>query len=200
MSQKLKHYQALDNIITHSLLALYGEVSKQGGFWTVKKRNEFLVKFIKPKVKQAHFSTCKSDLKAMLCIGRKASGNLEKKLWDLNQLNLDYRDQFSQADELYILLTHMYEQHQFPSMLDSDNSMVEETLYMSEKEIEQGFDEANHQIKPLAMTVKTHRLQALVDAVKAQGTYRVEVDHVGEHEVIHLLLHRRKSGVDEVSS
>lgn len=62
---------------------------------------------------------------------------------------------------------------------------------MKEKGIENGFDEDNNQIKPLAMTVKTHRLKALIEAVQTNGIYRVEVDHVDEHEVIHLLLHRK---------
>ena len=61
---------------------------------------------------------------------------------------------------------------------------------MTQSEIEDGFDEAIRQIKPLAMTVKTSRLKALIEAVQAKGVYRVEIDHVDEQEVIHLLLHR----------
>ncbi|MEZ9692428.1 hypothetical protein AB4300_00395 [Vibrio lentus] len=55
-----------------------------------------------------------------------------------------------------------------------------------------GFDEDNNRIKPLAMTVKTEHLKALIEAVQAKGIYSVEVDHVDEHEVIHLLLHRQE--------
>ncbi|PML40329.1 DUF2913 family protein [Vibrio sp. 10N.261.52.A1] len=192
MSRNLKHYQALDALATHALLALYCTMSKQGGFWTVKRRNERLVKFIKPKVKQPQFSTCKPEIKTMLSIGRNPIGNLEQKLWDVNRLNLEYQAKFSQADELYIMLSGLFEQHQFPSMLeDIEKGLEVDTLYMKEKGIENGFDEDNNQIKPLAMTVKTHRLKALIEAVQANGIYRVEVDHVDEHEVIHLLLHRK---------
>lgn len=192
MSRNLKHYQALDALTTHALLALYCTMSKQGGFWTVKRRNERLVKFIKPKVKQPQFSTCKPEIKTMLSIGRSPTGNLECKLWDVNRLNLEYQAKFSQADELYIMLSGLFEQHQFPSMLeDIEKDLEVDTLYMKEKGIENGFDEDNNQIKPLAMTVKTHRLKALIEAVQANGIYRVEVDHVDEHEVIHLLLHRK---------
>ncbi|MEZ9043059.1 DUF2913 family protein, partial [Vibrio sp. 10N.247.311.47] len=74
---------------------------------------------------------------------------------------------------------------------DIEKDLERDTLYMKEKDIENGFDEDNNQIKPLAMTVKTHRLKALIEAVQANGLYRVEVDHVDEHEVIHLLLHRK---------
>jgi len=193
MSRNLKHYQALDELVTNALLALYCTMSQQGGFWTTKKRNELLVKFIKPKLKKPQFLTCKNEIKTMLSIGRSATGSLEQKLWDINRLNLEYQAKFSQADELYIMLSGLFEQHQFPSMLEnSEKDLERDTLYMKEKGIENGFDEDNNQIKPLAMTVKTERLKALIKAVQAKGVYRVEVDHVDEHEVIHLLLHRKE--------
>lgn len=193
MSRNLKHYQALDELVTNALLALYCTMSQQGGFWTTKKRNELLVKYIKPKLKKPQFLTCKNEIKTMLSIGRSATGSLEQKLWDINRLNLEYQAKFSQADELYIMLSGLFEQHQFPSMLESSEKDLErDTLYMKEKGIENGFDEDNNQIKPLAMTVKTERLKALIEAVQAKGIYRVEVDHVDEHEVIHLLLHRKE--------
>ncbi|MFA0210198.1 hypothetical protein AB4431_03375 [Vibrio artabrorum] len=44
MSRNLKHYQALDELVTNALLALYGNIRLQGGFWSVKKINEQLVK------------------------------------------------------------------------------------------------------------------------------------------------------------
>ena len=193
MSRNLKHYQALDELVTNALLALYCTMSHQGGFWTTKKRNELLVKFIKPKLKKPQFLTCKNEIKTMLSIGRSATGSLEQKLWDINRLNLEYQAKFSQADELYIMLSGLFEQHQFPSMLEnSEKDLERDTLYMKEKGIENGFDEDNNQIKPLAMTVKTERLKALIEAVQANSIYRVEVDYVDEHEVIHLLLHRKK--------
>ncbi|WP_299141111.1 DUF2913 family protein [uncultured Vibrio sp.] len=196
MSKNLKYYQTLDALVSHALLALYCTISQQGGFWTTKKRNALLVKIIKPKVKQPQFSTCKAEIKMMLSIGRSPNGNLERQLWDMNQLNLEYKAKFSQADELYIMLNGLFEQHQFPSMLEnSEKDMEGDTLYMKEKDIENGFDEDNNQIKPLAMTVKTERLKALIEAVQANGLYRVEVDHVDEHEVIHLLLHRKGEGL-----
>lgn len=193
MSRKLKYFQAFNELVTNALLALCCSIKNDGGYWTVKKRNEYLVKFIKPKVKQTQFANCKKEIKTMLSIGRHAGGNLEQRLWEMNDVNLSYQARFSQADELYIMLTDIFEQHQFPSMLENTNEAMEvDTLYMTQEEIEKGFDAENIQIKPLAMTVKTHRLKALIDSVQSKGTYRVEVDFVDEHEVIHLLLHRKE--------
>lgn len=70
-------------------------MSQQGGFWTTKRRNELLIKFIKPKVKEVQYSVCKNEIKMMLRVGRKVKGNLEKKLWDINTINLAYQEKFS---------------------------------------------------------------------------------------------------------
>lgn len=191
MSKKLKHYQALGELVVHALLALYSAMSQQGGFWTVKRRNELLVKFIKSKLKLSQFSVCKKDMKTMLSIGRSPVGNLEQRLWEVNKLNLEYGSTLSQADELYIMLTDIAEQHQFNSLLDNpEKTKVMDTLYMKQSDIEGSFNELNQQVKPLSMTVKTSRLKAFIDAVQAKGVYRVEIDHVDAQEVIHLLLHR----------
>ncbi|MDH5933619.1 hypothetical protein BCT47_02445 [Vibrio splendidus] len=45
-------------------------------------------------------------------------------------------------------------------------------------------------MKPFSKKVKTHRLNTLIDKVQGTGTYRVEVGHIDDQEVIHLLLHR----------
>lgn len=192
MSRNLKHYQAIDELVTNALLALYFTMIKQGGFWTVKRRNEILVKFIKPKVKLRQFSTCKNEVKTMLNMGRSAAGNLEQKLWDINRINLEYKAKLSQADELYIMLADLFEKHQFPSMLeDPEKEIEQDTLYMQEEGVEQGFDKDNNQIKPLAMTIKTQRLKTLIEAAQAKGIYRVEVNQGGVQKMAHLLLHRK---------
>lgn len=137
------------------------------------------------------FTVCKKDIKAMLVVGRNAKGNLEKKLWELNQISLNYKANLTQADELYILLTDLFEQYQFPSLLEQNSNQREtDVIYMKEKRLEQGFDENNKQIKPLTMTVKTARLKELIDAVQAKGTYRVEVESEDEQGTVQLLIHR----------
>ena len=191
MNQNLQHYYMLEKLVTNSLTALYLEISTQKGYWTVKKRNDYLIKFLKSRSKMPKFAVCKKDIKAMLVVGRNAKGNLEKKLWELNQISLNYKANLTQADELYILLTDLFEQYQFPSLLEQGSNQREtDVIYMKEKRLEQGFDENNKQIKPLTMTVKTARLKELIDAVQAKGTYRVEVESEDEQGTVQLLIHR----------
>ncbi|OCH57269.1 MULTISPECIES: DUF2913 family protein [Vibrio] len=194
MGKNFKHYQALDGLVTSALLALYCTMSQKGGFWTTQRRNEQLVKFIKPTLKKVQFATCKNEIRAMIGIGRRATGNLEQKLWEVNAMNLAYRARFTPADELYIMLNALYEQHQFSSMLENAEEAMEiDTLYMKAKGVENGFDADNNQIKPLTVAVKTQRLDTLIQAVQANGVYRVDIDSVDEQQVNHLLLHRISS-------
>ncbi|KAB0482430.1 DUF2913 family protein [Vibrio chagasii] len=191
MSKNLKHYQALDMLVTNALLTLYCTMSNKGGYWTTKRRNELLVKCIKPKLKMKQFATCKNEIKTMICIGRDAVGNLEKKLWDVNALNLDYQSKFSQADELYIMFSSLHEKHKFPSMMNNTSQYKEmDTLYITQEDIEDVFDGVNNQIKPLPLTVKTNRLNELIRAVEENGTYHVEAGDVNEDGLTSFLLHR----------
>lgn len=178
---------------SHALLSLYSSIDQSQTYWPVKKRNEFLVQFIKSKIKQPQYSKCKKELKTMLSIGRNAKGNLETKLWQMNEINLSYQAKFTYSDELYIMLTDLFELHRFASMLENETQEREmDTLYMKSEQIEKRFDDNGKQVKPLSMKVKTHRLNTLIDKVQGTGAYRVEVEHIDDHDVIHLLLHRTK--------
>lgn len=61
----------------------------------------------------------------MLSIGRNAKGNLEQKLWKMNEINLSYQAKFTHSDELYIMLTDLFELHLFASMLENETFVYE---------------------------------------------------------------------------
>ncbi|WP_210447876.1 DUF2913 family protein [Vibrio crassostreae] len=187
-----KHYQALNELIPLSLIALYSAINLSGGFWNVKKRNAFLTKYLKPKVKHPQFTACKKELKALLVIGRSLNGNMEQKLLFINQANLDYEARWSHADELYILFSKLSEQHQFGSKIKcKDQTMEPDIIYMSSDAIEKGFDAQNNQIKPLSITLKTSRLQELISAIKEFGRYQLEEVYVNDEIGTQLLLSRK---------
>ncbi|MEZ9955463.1 DUF2913 family protein, partial [Vibrio splendidus] len=73
----------------------YYSFDQSQAYWPTKKRNEFLVEFIKPKIKQPQYSKCKKELKTMLSIGRNAKGHLEENLWQMNEINLNYQAKFT---------------------------------------------------------------------------------------------------------
>ncbi|MFA0079360.1 DUF2913 family protein [Vibrio artabrorum] len=191
MSKNLKHYQAISCLVTHALLALYFQIQNRQGYTPIKRRNDILVKFIKTQQKKAMYASLKKEMKTMLAIGRNPKGNLEARLHDINQLNLECKMKLTHADELYILFNHLFEAIGFSSQLADSKTLIEENiLYMSQLDIEEGFDDQNNQIKPLPMTVKTQRLEALIDHVNAHDGYSIEVVKVKD-DAISLLLHRK---------
>ncbi|MCY9828819.1 DUF2913 family protein [Vibrio chagasii] len=191
MSKNLKHYQATTRLVTHALFALYFHIQGNKGYTPIKRRNEILVKFIKGQQKKAVYSTLKKEIKTMLAIGRNPKGNLEARLHEINRLNLEYKAKLTDADTLYVLFNHLYEALNLASQLTQPETNIEEDiLYMNQSDIEDGFDEQNNQIKPLGITVKTQRLEALIHHINSQDTYTIEV--VGaENDVISLLLHKK---------
>ncbi|MBB1465947.1 DUF2913 family protein [Vibrio sp. SG41-7] len=190
--RNLKHYQALNELIPLSLIALYSTVNISGGFWSVKRRNAFLTKYLKPKVKLPQFIACKQELKALLIIGRSLNGNLEQKLLFINKANLDYETRWSHADELYILFSKLSKQHQFGSKIKCRGQKMEpDIIYMNSDAIEKGFDAQNNQIKPLSITLKTSRLHELISAIREFGKYQLEEIGINDTAETHMLLSRK---------
>lgn len=175
---KLHYHRAMSAIVTHSLLHLYSQISNQKQFMPRQKRNELLVKFFKQRVDLKGYSIAKKDIKALIHTGRHAKADLESQLWKLNSLNLEAVKQFSEADELYILLNDLYHHCGYASQLVG-NDVQNGVIYMSQEEIEQGFDSNNRQLRTLRMRIKTDDCpQKLIDcAAKISAVLSVSFEH-----------------------
>ncbi|MFM2588227.1 DUF2913 family protein [Vibrio sp. TBV020] len=181
MSTALKQFQTFDKLVVHSLFVLYFEIQKAKGYVPIKKRNEILVKHLKTLTKKREFVTHKKEIKTMLSIGRNAKGNLEKRLHELNQMNLSYRAKFTQADELYILLDGLYRTHDFASQIWDENIQREQdVIYMTQKEIEEGFDDKQTQKRPLRLCLSSERGEHLLQSV--QGHPHYDLDFIEQDE------------------
>ncbi|MCW8336384.1 DUF2913 family protein, partial [Vibrio paucivorans] len=189
MSVKLKYHQAFSEIVLNALLHLFMHKASSERFIPTKRSNEILVKFLKARVNRSGYAVCKKDIKVMIGVARKG-GDLTARLFELNQMNLDYRAKFSQADELYILFNALCEQHGYESQLAQEGELVAETIYMTQEDIEAGFDEENRQIKPLPFWVKTDDPQRVVECVKLTSPYVATLEHTDEKEAVHFSLYR----------
>lgn len=133
------YYHNLHNVITHALLHLLCKVSASQRFVPVPKRNEILIKYLKPKLADKSLSNIKKDIKLMLNVARKKGGNLEMRLHELNsQAN---QTKLLGAEKLYNLLVHLYDSEGIESRLFEEGSEAEPgIIYMLEEQIEHGFD------------------------------------------------------------
>ncbi|MFW1364120.1 DUF2913 family protein [Vibrio parahaemolyticus] len=70
-----------------------------------------MLKWLKPKVKQVKYKLIKKELKSIVLAGRDHSGWLEKRLCELRELSLDYREKLNDMHKLHYLLEHLREDY-----------------------------------------------------------------------------------------
>lgn len=187
-----QYHRELSNIVTHALLHLHCHIAAQQRFVPVHQRNALLIKWLKPKTISKDYASVKKDIKALIMIGRKSGSNVEQKLWELNDIHLETRASLTDADLLYSLLNALFEYHGYNSQLLAPGEDLESNVIcMYQSEIEDGFDENNFQIRPLAAFMKTDNPEKLVSQVgQISRTHTVELSSYDQgvaHYTISLL-------------
>ncbi|CAH1536778.1 conserved hypothetical protein [Vibrio owensii] len=183
------YYHNLHDTVTHALLHLLCKVSMTNRHVPVQSRNDILIKYLKPKLKDKRLANIKKDIKLMLSVARKQGGNLEMRLHDLNsQAN---RTKLVGAEKLYNLLVHLYDVERLESRLFEEGSEAEPgILYMLEEQIECGFDQEHNQVTPLSMLIQLERAPELIDSINAHGLFLAEMKewNAQTHQA-HILVH-----------
>ena len=183
------YYHNLHDTVTHALLHLLCKVSMTNRHVPVQSRNEILIKYLKPKLKDKRLANIKKDIKLMLSVARKQGGNLEMRLHDLNsQAN---RTKLVGAEKLYNLLVHLYDVEGLESRLFEEGSEAEPgIIYMIEEQIEHGFDQEHNQVAPLSMLIQLERAPELIDAINHHGLFLAEMKewNAQTHQA-HILVH-----------
>ncbi|OEB90923.1 hypothetical protein BBN09_10825 [Vibrio parahaemolyticus] len=183
------YYHNLHDTVTHALLHLLSKVSTTNRHVPVQTRNEILIKYLKPKLKDKRLTNIKKDIKLMLNVARKQGGNLEMRLHDLNsQAN---RTKLVGAEKLYNLLVHLYDEEGIESRLFEEGSEAEPgILYMIEDQIEHGFDQEHNQVTPLSMLIQLERAPELIESINHHGLFLAEMKewNAQTHQA-HILVH-----------
>ena len=96
------YYRNLHQVVSDSLLHLLFKVAGSSRHIPVATRNEILVRYLKPKLKMKQYSNIKRELKKMLQVGGHLKGNLEERLYELNEKAKNTKTEG--AERLYNLL------------------------------------------------------------------------------------------------
>ena len=80
LSESNKFFEVVDNALLH----LYSTMSETDRFTPIAKRNEVLVRYLKPILKVSEYRSVKNEIKRLISVGRDVKGNLEGKLVELN--------------------------------------------------------------------------------------------------------------------
>ncbi|MGR5187808.1 DUF2913 family protein [Photobacterium damselae] len=188
---KTKYHALLSELIENSLLHLYGQVSASSRFVPTHKRNEILVRFLKPKVKQPQFKLVKTEIKRMLDIARASGTNLEIKLIELNKMAEKERQTATDAHHLFEFLNHIYQEHGFDSKLfNPDVETIPEVIYILQEHIDNCFSNEGQQVAPISLLIETDRLGELVNLIEQSQYFSCEVkENNKDKKQAHILLH-----------
>jgi hypothetical protein len=85
----LREHENLRILCDNCLLHLYSILDATKGFVPTVARNAILVRYLKSKEKTLMYKTIKKDIKTLILTGRKGTMNLEAKLLELKELNLN---------------------------------------------------------------------------------------------------------------
>lgn len=184
----LEYYQNLRTVITDSLLHLLIQAADSKRKLPVAKRNEMLVRFLKPKVKAKSIGCVKNDIKTMLSIGRRANGNLEKHLYQLLEMSESCVSEG--VESLYNLLNHLEEDEGFESQLfNTEDEIKPETIYVLPDHLDHCY-QGEKQVAPISALIQSKRSERLVEVINAHQAFRAELKEWNEQkQQAHLLLH-----------
>ncbi|WP_435000012.1 DUF2913 family protein (plasmid) [Vibrio scophthalmi] len=182
------YYFNLSFVVSNALLHLLVKVSESQRFVPVSTRNEILIKYLKPKMSIKAFANVKKDIKLMLGVARTKNGNLEMKLYELNQKAQSI--QLDGVNRLYSLLEFLDHKGVQSRLFEEGMTAEHGTLYLIEDHIEHGFDESSKQISPISMIIQSKTAYDLVDVINHHGLFQAEMkEWNGASYQAHILLH-----------
>ena len=168
------------------------QVSTQTRRVPTQTRNEILVRYLKPKLKDKRLTNVKKDIKLMLITGRKNGSNLEMKLYGINEQAK--KTDLASVEQLYSLLVYLDDNHGIQSCLHSEDEAIEEgVLYLLQEHIENCFNDEQRQVAPISMLIQSEQGPGLVDAIHAHGWFQAEVKEWNPDTAqTHLLVHPKE--------
>ncbi|WP_394230538.1 DUF2913 family protein [Shewanella colwelliana] len=185
------YYALLSSIVTDSLLHLYLTVSETTRFTPTVKRNEILIKYLKPKLKDKRYQSAKTEIKRLLMIGRHKQGDLENKLHEVNSSILDDVKNVTDAQKLFDLLDELRVKYKIESRFIIENEKRKARfVYLLQSHIENGFDDDGKQVAPISLFWESPKSSQLESMVNEVGLFKAVTEDINEdsHQV-HVILH-----------
>ena len=190
---KAQYYQQLSSVIDNALLHLYCQIAITERFVPIAQRNTILSRFLKPKIKNAHYKIIKGDIKRMVLISQRPGGNIEAKLNELRKMAMEYKEKMNGAQHLYDLLNHLFDDHGFDSRLfDNDEITEKEVIYIIADHLENCFELDGQQIAPISLCIQFEKNtpETLLALINNTSLFIAEVkEYNPDNQQAHILLH-----------
>jgi len=169
------------DVIDNALLHLYLTTAETTRFTPKAKRNEILIRYFKPMIKNKRFKSCKKDIKKLLICARVLNSDLETEIIDLRGLSLRYNNNHADAKKLYSLLTLIQSEQGLSAIFLNDNcdtKRVPNTMYMLQEHIENGFIDTGEQIAPVSLFLESNKVETLVDFINETGLFYAKTQQI----------------------
>ncbi|ACK48920.1 conserved hypothetical protein (plasmid) [Shewanella baltica OS223] len=184
------------DVLDNALLHLYLSVAETERFTPKAKRNEILLRYLKPMIKDKRYQQAKKEVKCLVALGRVASCDLESKLIELNELSQRYDLQATKAKQLFDLLRFIEAELTLPTRflnVRDNERKLPNTIYMLQEHIENGFTVSGEQVAPVSLFLESDKVIDVVDLVNATGWFLAEIQqHNVDEKQGHILLHPKK--------
>jgi len=171
--------ELLSSTVDNALLHLWMKVSTSKQFVPTKTRNEWLVKYFKPKLKDSNYKLIKNDLKTMLRIARHPNGDLERRLNELHDLSDKHLR--NDVQTLYAWLNWIFDEHGIESKLwEETEERPEGVLCMRRKSLLEAFSDTNQQIAPVPMFLHHSDALRLFELINKNDAMHLEATRFDE--------------------
>ena len=184
------------DVLDNALLHLYLSVAETERFTPQAKRNDILVRYLKPMIKDKRYQQAKKEIRSLISLGRIASYDLESKIVGLYELSQRYDQQATKAKQLFDLLTFIEAELTLPTRflnVRGNERKLPNTIYMLQEHIENGFTVSGEQVAPVSLFLESDKVIDVVDLVNATGLFLAEIQqHNVDEKQGHILLHPKK--------
>lgn len=189
IKRDFEYYRNLHTTVSNALLHLLSQVSASSRYCPTSTRNDILVKYLKPKVKEPHLANIKKDVKLMLTTARNRHGNLERKLYELNEQAK--KTKLAGVEKLYSLLVYLYDEEGFESRLFEEGADTEPgIIYILEDHVDHCFNEDGAQKAPISMRIQLEQAPDLIDAINKHSWFTAEMKEWNDTTYqAHILIH-----------
>ena len=190
---KKTYPQLVKYFAENALLHLYMRCADEKRFVPPKRRNEWMVQYLKPFVKNDEYRKLRKDIKSLINAARKNTANIEQQLIRLRSL-VDKFD--NDVEHFYSLLSHLEDNLKLPSKLfDKDSPVQDNYIYVLEEHVDHAFSKDGIQVAPLALVVNSNRWQQIEGEVKQHGHFVIEVTDSTETKAT-IFLHPKARKLD----
>ncbi|WP_229381185.1 DUF2913 family protein [Shewanella psychropiezotolerans] len=188
---ELPYQNVMKRLVDNSLLHLYITVAETSRIVPVHKRNEILVRHLKPMLKDNRYRRVKSELRRLLATGRSAKGDLEAQLIDVKGLAHQVEQNASGAQRLFSLLEILrYEQGLDSRVVNETERRMPGLIYLLRDHIDNGFNDAGEQVAPVSLFLESDKIDGLVEAIDLTELFSAEMQQMNEDkQQAHILLH-----------